>query len=105
MAKFLPVAVIAAAVAKTANTEYFAADLLPRASATVVAYRWVVTYSQLSDPLEMTLDSGTTWVAVATPTGNTLTVFSFNVRTGDTVNFRSTSDTTIDFFRVDSEIL
>lgn len=108
MAKYLPAAgtsAIAAATAKLADVEYFAADLAPRASATDAAYRWVVTYSQLADALEMTFDSGSTWIAVETPTGNTMSTFSFNVRVGDTINFRAATDTTIDFFRVDSEIL
>lgn len=108
MAKFLPVdgtSAIAAATAKLADVEYFATDLSPRDSATDIAYRWTVTYSQLADVLEMTLDSGTTWITVQTPSINTLTTFSFNVRVGDLVNFRAGTDTTIDFFRVDSEIL
>jgi hypothetical protein len=103
MAKFLTVGVIAAATGKLADVEYFAADLAPRADQT--ALRWTVTYSQLADVLEMTFDSGTTWVTVQTPSINTLTVFSFNVRVGDTINFRAGTDTTIDFFRVDAEIL
>jgi len=103
MTKFLTVAVIGAGVAKTQDTEYFlAGDLLPRSDQE--ALRWTVTFSQLNDALEMTFDSGTTWVAVVTPTANTLTTFSFNVRKGDLINFRAAENTTIDFFRVDAEI-
>jgi len=108
MGKFYPVigtSAIAAATAKTADTEYFATDLAIRASETTTAMRWVVTYSQLADVLEMTFDSGTTWITVATPSINTLTTFSFIVRTGDLVNFRAGTDTTIDLFRVDAEVL
>ena len=103
MTKFLTVdgSVIVAATAKLQDVEYFlAGDLIPRSG----ALRWTVTFSQLNDGLEMTFDSGTTWVAVVTPTANTLTTFSFNVRKGDLINFRAAENTTIDFFRVDAEI-
>lgn len=105
MAKFLTVG--SATGAKAEDAEFFSSDLAPRSSATPVAYRYIVTIVSLNDLIEVTVDSGTTWVTLGTPTAATLTTYSFNVRTGDTVNFRTPNvgGTTLTLFRVDSEIL
>ncbi len=102
MVRLYAVGAIAAATAKAQDAEYFAADLVPDPRGDTST--WYISFAQLDDNLEMTIDSGTTWVAVAgTVAAGTHTAFTIRVRATDLVNFRAATATTVDYFRVDAE--
>ncbi len=90
---------------KAQNAEFFATDLDPR-TITDSALRWHVTTIGDNVLLQITFDSGSTWSTLGTPAAGTLTTYTFNVRDGDTMNFRTNDAggfTTV-IFRVDAEI-
>jgi len=104
MVRLYTVATLAAATAKTQNTEYFSADLVPDpASGTSI---WYITIAGTAVDLQVTYNSGTTWDdLVGTLTAATITTFTIYVRDTDLMNFRSNeaAGITIDVFRVDAE--
>ena len=107
MVRFYAVAAIAAATAKAEDVEWFSTDLDPDpASGTSGASTWHISVSMTNDDIEVTLDSGATWVLLGTkPTAGTHTEFTLRVRDTDTVNFRcpDVGGCTLDYFRIDAE--
>ena len=87
--------------AKAQNADFLASDISYTDTREVT-----VTVSMLADALEVTFN-GTDFFKLGTPSANTVTQYKFNVRNGDTVNFRTpdAGGTTLDIFRVDSRLV
>ena len=84
--------------AKLQDVEYFSTDLQTNEDA-----KLTIVVSALADDVQITLDSGATWVdLIGALTANTHTQFSVTVGGGDLINFRSNDagGTTLDYFRV-----
>ena len=95
--------------AKTQNTEWLAADLIPAVDdGKATIYRVTMAFLVTAPIVEVTYDSGTTWhqlnSGAAIPINR---LFSFDLsglNNGDLVNFRTPTSggTTLNIFRVDS---
>lgn len=95
--------------AKTINTEWLAADLIPDVDTDkATTFKVTMAFSVTAPVVEVTYDSGTTWVALNG--GGVIPIsqlFSFELpglNKDDLVNFRTptTGGTTLDIFRVDA---
>jgi len=87
--------------AKAQDVEYFASDIVINETATLT-----LSLSGTAVDVQVTLDSGSTWVDLITALVlNTHTEVSFTVRGIDTVNFRTNnaSGITLDYLRVFKE--
>lgn len=91
---------------KAQNVEWFASDLTSDASEQFAASKFRITLAVSSSvPIQVTLDSGTTWVALnegSSLVSDSLYMFDVGVRQADTFNMRTTdaSGTTVRFCRV-----
>ena len=96
--------------AKTQNTEFLAADIVPSIeNLNSSTYSVIIAVSVTAAVLEITFDSGTTWLKLNAGTPIPIgQLFAFElpgVDSTDTINFRASnaSGTTLDYFRVISE--
>lgn len=82
---------------KAQNVEFFGSDIEPRNEGTLV-----INLSGDNVLVQITKDSGTTWLTLGTPNAQTDTVFTTNVSAGDEVNFRTNAagGFTSDYVRV-----
>lgn len=95
--------------AKTQNTEWLAADIVPDVDAgKATNLRVTMAFTANAPVVEVTYDSGSTWHAlnagVAIPINQLFSFFLPGVDKDDTINFRtpSASGTTLNIFRVDA---
>jgi len=100
---------IAAATTKAQNAEWFAADLAPGVDTAYGSLLFISFSVDAAVGVEVTLDSGTTWVALSDKIGGIIFAADQSylvpqfVRSGDTVNFRipTAGGADINFCRVD----
>lgn len=93
--------------AKAANEEWFGTDITSGVSPDYAPIFMVTFASDTSTAVEVTLDSGTTWVAIRDEVGNATFDADVNysrpviVRSVDQFNVRATTGVTLRYARVD----